>query len=453
MTADKPESSPGQHRQIVEPRTLRGFRDLLPEAAAFRSWCVERIGTTFRTYGFQPIVTPALEYAEILRGKASQDHDREMYEFRDRGGRDVGMRFDLTVPLARFVAEHLGELVLPLRLYQLGPVWRGERPQAGRYREFVQCDADILGSESPVADAEVVAVFCQALLSLELRPFTMRISDRQILTGFMERAGVDAEPAAVMRALDKVDRLPLDDVMRQLAELAVPAAVARELLDTVTERADNDDAQLDSLAARVGGSEVGKRAVQRLRELRSLLTDLGVPSANVRIDPAVVRGLDYYTGMVFETSYHGAPAVGSICSGGRYDDLTLVYSKHRTPGVGASIGIDRLLHAVLDLEGAKPGGHARPLVLGGSTVDDQVLLFGVARQLRASGIAVDVHPDPLTFKKIRQYAARRQSPLFVYVAAGDVRLGPPMGAPIESCTLDDLAVEIQRRILLVQGES
>ena len=439
-------------RPIVEPRTLRGFRDLLPETAAYRTWCIERIGATFRSFGFQPIVTPALEYAEILRGKASEDHDREMYEFRDRGGRDVGMRFDLTVPLARFVAEHRGELGLPLRLYQIGPVWRGERPQSGRYREFVQCDADILGSESLVADAEVVAMLCQAMLNLEIRPFTIRVSDRRVLTGFLDQSGVDAEPSAVMRTLDKVDRLPHDELVGTLGDLGVPPPTADELLRTVTESADDDAAELDRLAARVGDSDVGKLAVQRLRELRARLADLGVPASNVRIDPAVVRGLDYYTGVVFETSYHGAPSIGSICSGGRYDNLTLVYSKHRTPGVGGSVGIDRLLHAVLELEGIEPDTHARPVVFGGTTADDQARLFDVARRLRASGIPVDVHPDPVPFKKLRQYAGRRQSPLVASLSDGEVRLGPPKGGPVEPCALDELAGEIQRRIAATAGK-
>jgi histidyl-tRNA synthetase len=448
VTTDSPEPSQPERRRIVEPRTLRGFRDLLPEAAAYRTWCVERIGATFRTYGFQPMVTPALEYAEILRGKAGEDQDREMYEFRDRGGRDVGMRFDLTVPLARFVAEHMGELGLPLRLYQIGPVWRGERPQAGRYREFVQCDADILGSESPAADAEVIAMLWQALANLELRPFTIRVSDRRILAAVLEHERVEADPAAVMRALDKVERTPRDQVMASLDGLGVPAATADHLLRIVGDLADDDDTQIDHLAATVGDSTVGKLAVERLRELRSRLDDLGVPPTSVRIDPSVVRGLDYYTGVVFETSYHGAPEVGSICSGGRYDNLTLVYSKHRTPGVGGSIGIDRLLHAVLELEGAQlpPDAQGRSVVFGGASVDDQAQLFDVARQLRTSGIPVDVHPDPLTFKKLRSYAARRNSPLFVYMSEGEIRLGPPSDGPIESCAPDELAGEIRRRL-------
>lgn len=430
----------------MEPRRLRGFRDLLPEQASYRTWCVERISATFRSFGFRPIVTPALEYAEVLKGKGSEDHDREMFEFQDRGGRDVGMRFDLTVPLARFVAEHQGQLTFPLRAYQIGPVWRGERPQSGRYREFVQCDADILGSESLAADAEIVAVFCQALLALEIRPFTIRVSDRRILSGFLENAGVTADPAEVLRTLDKVDRTPLDKVSADLVALGVDPETAGSLVRVVTEAADDDASRLDQLASGVGTSEAGKLAVDRLRELRSLVSDLGVPDANVAIDPAVVRGLDYYTGVVFETTYHGAPSLGSICSGGRYDNLTMVYSKHRTPGVGASIGIDRLLHAVLEEEKDSPVGHGQPVVFGGATVADQAALFPIARELRDAGIAIDVHPDTVAFKKVKQYATRRGAPLLVAVTEGEVRIGPPTGGPIEDSSFATLASDVRSRL-------
>jgi histidyl-tRNA synthetase len=441
---DTTPSPPKQN--LVEPRTLRGFRDLLPGQASYRTWCIERISATFRSFGFQPIVTPALEYAEVLKGKGSEDHDREMFEFRDRGGRDVGMRFDLTVPLARFVSEHHGQLTFPLRAYQIGPVWRGERPQSGRYREFVQCDADILGSESLAADAEIVAVFCQALLALEIRPFTIRVSDRRILAGVLEHSGVAVDPVAVLRTLDKVDRMPHDKVEADLVGLDVDAATARELVRIVTEVADNDTDRLQELEARVGGSETGKLAVDRLREVRTRIADLGVPDANVAVDPAVVRGLDYYTGVVFETTYHGVPSVGSICSGGRYDNLTMVYSKHRTPGVGASIGIDRLLHAVLEEEKDDPEGHGSPVVFGGATASDQAALFRAARELRAAGIAVDVHPETVAFKKVKQYATRRGSPLLVSVTDGEVRIGPPTGGAIDDSSLDTLVADVHRRL-------
>lgn len=433
-------------RKLVEPRTLRGFRDLLPDAAAYRTWCVEQISATFRSFGFQPIVTPALEYAEVLRGKGSEDHDREMFEFRDRGGRDVGMRFDLTVPLARFVAQHLGQLVLPLRAYQIGPVWRGERPQSGRYREFVQCDADILGTDSAAADAEVIAMLAQALRSLDIRPFTIRVSDRRVLAGVLESANVNAEPADVLRALDKADRMPRDKVEATLTALGLTSTTAQSLISTVTDQAGDDEDRLARLEQQLGGNSLGKLAIERLRELRSRLRDLGVPDDNVQVDPAVVRGLDYYTGVVFETTYHGAPSVGSICSGGRYDNLTLVYSKHRTPGVGGSIGIDRLLHAVLEEEGAQPAGHGTPVVFAGATLADQAALFPVARDLREAGIPVDVHPETIAFKKAKQYAGRRNSPLFVCVTDGEVRLGPPSGGQIESSQLDTLVSDVQRRL-------
>jgi histidyl-tRNA synthetase len=420
---------------LVAPRTLRGFRDLLPEVARFRELLVQKITTSFVSFGFRPIVTPALEYAEILRGKGSPDHDRQMFEFVDHGGRDVGLRFDLTVPLARFVAEHQSDLAFPFRAYQIGPVWRGERPQRGRFREFVQCDADIVGTESSIADAEIVAMMHATLSSLDIRPFVIRLNDRRILAGVLEVIGATEQSGAVLRALDKTERDGTSAVRGELIELGLGPDAADTLLGCTQMSGGPDDRVLEDLEKVVTDNVRGRAGIDALRTVRDLLDQLGVPSTGVGIDPSIVRGLDYYTGVVFETTYHGAPSVGSICSGGRYDDLTLVYSKTRAPGVGGSIGIDRLVSAVLDVEEIGLPRDPRLVVLGATQEEEIPAVLGLATGLRERGLAVDVHPDLRPAKNHRRYADRR----------GAAVVGTAVGSTIE---LHDLHTGSSKRVTL-----
>lgn len=427
---------------IVEPRTLRGFRDLLPDVAEQREALLAGIRATYAAFGFRPIATPALEHLDVLAGKGGEEQDRQMFTFTDQGGREVGMRFDLTVPLARFVAEHHGQLELPLRCYQIGPVWRGERPQRGRYREFVQCDADLIGPEHPAADAEVLAMFHAALTGLGIGEVQLRVNDRRILNGLLDDLGLAERSVAALRALDKVDKVGVDGVLAELAEAGITGEVAERIVALPGARGADDAATLAGLAELVGGSEVGVEGLTSLRTVRELLADAGVPDAAVAVDPAIARGLDYYTGTVFETTYLPAPAVGSVCSGGRYDNLTLVYSKQRFPGVGGSIGIDRLVAAVLEEEGRTLVAERNLVVVAHGDDDELHAAVRLAARLRAAGLHVEVYPEQRAVKKQRQYALRRGAAGFVTFERGegtdpaaarlqDLRLGDGETVPVE----------------------
>ena len=398
---------------IVEPRTLRGFRDLLPEVAEQREALLGRIRATYASFGFRPIATPALEHLEVLQGKGGEEQDRQMFAFTDQGGRDVGMRFDLTVPLARFVAEHHGQLDLPFRCYQIGPVWRGERPQRGRYREFVQCDADLIGPEHPAADAEVLTMFHAALSALEVGDVQLRINDRRVLNGMLDDLGLADRSVEALRALDKVDKVGADGVRAELAEVGIDGEAAERIVALPGARSDDDEATLAGLADLVGDGEVGAAGLASLRTVRALLSDAGVPDGAVAVDPSIARGLDYYTGTVFETTYLPAPGVGSVCSGGRYDNLTLVYSKQRFPGVGGSIGIDRLVAAVLEEEGRTLAPDRSLVVVGHADEAQLHHAVALATALRARGLHAEVYPEARAAKKQRQYALRRGAAGFV----------------------------------------
>ena len=359
---------------LIEPRTLRGFADALPVEARRRRALLRVIEDGFDACGFDPIHTPALEYAEILRGKGGEESDKQMYEFEDQGGRRVAMRFDLTVPLARFVAEHRGRLQFPFRAYQIGPVWRGERPQKGRYREFVQCDVDIVGSESLIADAEILNTLVFTLERLDIGEFTVRVNDRRLLNAVLGEHGLTDCATEVLRVLDKLDKVGIEAVAAELVELGVPASDAASIVRFLS-----GDEDVPAAARPV---------MDRLDRVLELAEAAGVRH-RVRLDPSIARGLDYYTGIVYETRLETAPEIGSIASGGRYDDLASLFTQERLPGVGASIGIGRILGVLAEQEMALP---QRPLVVitnhGGELLP---MAMRIAAELRAlSAIRVDV---------------------------------------------------------------
>ncbi|MBX3431741.1 MAG: histidine--tRNA ligase [Pirellulales bacterium] len=391
----------------IQPRTLKGFRDYLPAQAMPRERIVETARRVYRSYGFRPIDTPALEYLEILTGKGSDETDKQLYRFQDHGGRDVGLRFDLTVPLARFVAQHSQELGLPFKRYHIASVWRGENTQAGRYREFMQCDFDTVGTTALTADIEMVLVVSDLLTALEIDAFTIRVNHRAVLNGLLAKVGLDGKSAAVLRALDKLGKIGAEGVTAELGRTAetTPAQNAALLsLAGLADETHGNDAVLAELHALVACNEQGERGVAELRELLAATAAAGVPSGRVRIDPSIARGLDYYTGIVVETQLDDLPGIGSVASGGRYDNLASTFTKEQLPGVGASLGLDRLLAALEEL-GRLPA-VATP-------ADALVCLFDAGRrdsylalaaQLRALGIGVEVYPEAKKLGKQLQYA-------------------------------------------------
>lgn len=395
-----------RNAEIITPRRLKGFRDALPDDALAREVLLRRIRATFESFGFRPIATPALEHAEILRGKGSDETDRLLFEFRDHGDRAVGMRFDLTVPLARFVAEHQGELTFPLRVYQIGTVWRGERPQRGRYREFMQCDADIVGAGGPSADAEIITMMYTALADLAAGEFVIHVNDRRILNGLLELAGASGRATEVLRAIDKLAKIGDEGVRAELATLGIEADTTTRLMNLFATAGTDDYTTLDNVASDVGASDTARAGLESLRTVRALLNDAGVPDARVTIDTSIARGLDYYTGTVFETTYTPAPEIGSVMSGGRYDHLARLFTKNEFPGVGGSIGIDRLLGA-FEVEGRTVDIGAQLVVVGSVSGAVTADVVRAAAELRALGLAVESFVGDKPAKGQRRYAERR----------------------------------------------
>jgi histidyl-tRNA synthetase len=377
----------------IEPRTLKGFRDTMPAEATARNAMVRTIESTFESFGYAPIDTPALELEEILKGKGGDESDKQMFAFEDPGGRRVAMRFDLTVPLARFVAEHQAELAFPFRRYHVGPVWRGERPQKGRYREFVQCDADLIGPTGPAADAEVVAMHATVYRTLGVEGFVIRVNDRRILNGLLECNGVLDRAAAVLRALDKWDKVGREGVAAELRAGGIPDAAVEGVLAFPACAGATDEETLGRLEALVGATARGREGLDGLRATLRLVAAAGVPEGDVRVDPTIARGLDYYTGVVFEAALPAAAGFGSVGSGGRYDDLASVYTNTKLPGVGCSVGLSRLLAALAEQGRLQSAAAARSVLVTHPESGDPAPSFALARAVRDAGFLVETYPE------------------------------------------------------------
>ena len=391
----------------IEPRTLKGFRDYLPQTAIPRERIIETARRVYRSYGFSPIDTPALEYLDILSGKGGEETDRQVYKFQDAGERWVGLRFDLTVPLARFVAQHINELGTPFKRYHIATVWRGENTSRGRYREFMQCDFDTIGTRSVAADAETALVINDLLRAIGFERFRMRVNDRAVLTGLLERVGLGEKAAPVLRAIDKLPKIGPAKVAAEMAQTAsATAEQATEILKLVMLEGNNDEilSQLDPLVA---GSETGTAGVARLRELLAATAAAGLTGERLRIDLSIARGLDYYTGVVFETFLEDLPDIGSVCSGGRYDNLAGLYTDQELPGIGASLGLDRLLAGMEELGMIEKVSTPAEIFIPFFAANQLTAYLRLAAQLRQAGFGVEVYPDAKKLGQQLKYADRR----------------------------------------------
>jgi len=392
---------------LIQPRTLKGFRDYLPEVALPRERMMEQIRHVFRSYGYLPIDTPALEYAEILLGKGGEETDRQMYRFRDHGGRDVALRFDLTVPLARFAAEHMGQLGIPFKRYHIAPVWRGENTQRGRYREFVQCDFDFIGTQALAADAEVVLVIHDLLRALGLQRFTIRINDRHLMGGLLEEWGLLERQTSILRALDKLGRAGPHEVRAELTErVGLSEPLAERILELAA-TAGAPEHIVPALHKAYAGHPRIVEALDRLGQLCTLVHAAGIAPETVILDLSIARGLDYYTGTVYETYLGDLPGIGSVCSGGRYDNLASLYTRQVLPGVGASLGLDRLLAAMEELGLLERRAAAAPVLIVYFDAARLADYMRLGRQLRQAGIGAEVYPEPRKIGTQLAYADRR----------------------------------------------
>ena len=391
----------------VTPRILPGFMELLPADQILFNDMYDKIREVYESFGFLPLDTPVIELSEVLLAKAGGETEKQIYRFQ-KGDNDLSLRFDLTVPLARYVAQHQNDLVFPFKRYQMSKVYRGERPQKGRFREFYQCDIDIIGGDDLdiLYDAEMPAVIYHVFKKLGIGDFTIRINNRKVLGGFFASLGLSDKIEEILRIIDKIEKIGKDKVVEELVKIGVPEESTGKIIDFITISGDRKQ-MLESLRALGVEDETFTLGVNELETVSDAMVMFGMPEENFRIDLSIARGLDYYTGTVYETTINGHPEFGSVCSGGRYDNLTGYYTDKKLPGIGISIGLTRLFSQLRDngLIAPKTGSMAKVLVI---PMDKDVLPYAVktANTFRANGIPSDVYYGTKGMKQKMKYAAR-----------------------------------------------
>lgn len=409
----------------IKPRTLSGFMELLPEKQAAMEKIMELLRRTYSLYGFTPLDTPAVEASEILLAKGGGETEKQIYRF-SKGDADLSLRFDLTVPLAKYVALNYGQLSFPFRRYQIGKVYRGERAQRGRFREFYQADIDIIGDGSLdiINEAEIPSVIYRTFTQLGLKNFVIRVNNRKILNGFYEMLGFSHRAAEIMRTVDKLDKIGAEKVGFILHdELDLGQDNVGDILEFITIKGSNAEV-LARLEEYRGRSEMFDEGLSELNTVTKYLSDFGVPEDHFQIDLTIARGLDYYTGTVYETILPDHPEIGSVCSGGRYDDLAGYYTDKKLPGVGISIGLTRLFY-VLDEQGLLnsklPTAPAEVLVL--PMTEDLSAAVSAATALRERGIRTQLYCEKKKFKNKMSYADKLKFPFAALIGEDEIAAG------------------------------
>ncbi len=391
--------------KIVEPRTLPGFMELLPKEQIQFNRIKEIIKETYESFGFLPIDTPVIESAEVLLAKAGGETEKQIYRFQ-KGENDLALRFDLTVPLAKYVAKNYGELAFPFRRYQIGKVYRGERTQKGRYREFYQCDIDIIsdGELSIYQDAEIPSVIYRIFSQLDFGKFTIRVNNRKLLNGFFEELQLSSKTADILRIVDKIDKVGTNAVEEMLKELGIEEKKAREIISFVTVK-DNVLTYLENVNC---SNELFQQGLNEIKIVCQAMVDFGIPKEYYQIDLSIARGLDYYTGTIYETILDEHPEIGSVCSGGRYDNLAEFYTKQKLPGVGISIGLTRLFYILNEYQlGNTQSCKAIADVIILPMVENLSYPMQVATILRENQIKTELYLENKAIKKKMNYANKQ----------------------------------------------
>ena len=406
----------------IKPRTLSGFMELLPDKQVQMDKMRAVLAETYARYGFTPLDTPAIEAAEVLLAKGGGETEKQIYRF-TKGESDLALRFDLTVPLAKYVAANYGQLTFPFRRYQIGKVWRGERAQRGRFREFYQADIDIIGDGALdiLNEAEIPAIIYDTFTRLGLHRFRIRVNNRKVLNGFFAILGLSEQAGDVLRTIDKLDKIGADKVRALLTDTCgVTAEQADEILRFIACPGTSAD-KLAFLEQYRGRSDVFDTGLDELRTVVGYLPAFGVPEENFELDLTIARGLDYYTGTVYETVLLDHPEVGSICSGGRYDDLAGYYTNKSLPGVGISIGLTRLFYILQEqnmISDAVLTAPADVLIL--PMTDDLSAAVSLASMLRAGGLRVQLYSERKKFKAKIGYADKLGIPFVIFLGEDEI---------------------------------
>ena len=411
--------------EIIKPRTLSGFMELLPSAQIRFEKMTEILRTTYASYGFAPLDTPVIEDAQILLAKGGGETEKQIYRFQ-KGDSDLALRFDLTVPLAKYVALHYNDLAFPFRRFQISKVYRGERAQRGRVREFYQADIDIIGDGKLdiLNEAEIPAIIYKVFKGFGLTRFQIRVNNRKILNGFYGMLELSEKSGDIMRTVDKLDKIGAEKVKGiLLADCGLSDAQADEILKFIAIKGTNAEV-IAALEGYTGKNELFDLGLSELKAVCSNLAAFGVPEANFAVDLTIARGLDYYTGTVYETTLLDHPEIGSVCSGGRYDNLAGYYIEKQLPGVGISIGLTRLFY-VLDEQGLLnpelPSAPADALVL--PMTSDPAASIALAEELRSAGIRVQLYGEQKKFKQKMAYANKLAVPFAVLLGEDEIAEG------------------------------
>ncbi len=404
----------------TEPRTLAGFMELLPNEQILFNQMKAKIECTYQRFGFLPLDTPVIELSEVLLAKAGGETEKQIYRF-TKGETDLSLRFDLTVPLSKYVAKNYGNLSFPFRRYQIGKVYRGEKTQKGRFREFYQCDIDIIGDEQLdiINDAELPSIIYTILKELGFDDFTICINNRKIWNGLFESLGQKENAVQILRIIDKIDKIGKEAVIEELAKIRLPKSEIEKVMDFIAIDGTSDE-KIEKLKKLEVNNEVYARGIEELKEVIKNIRLFGVPERNFKVDLTIARGLDYYTGTVYETFLDDYREIGSVCSGGRYENLAEYYTDKKLPGVGISIGLTRLFYKLneLNLIHAEQKSMAQVLII--PMVEDLEKPIQLATDLRNLGVRTEIYLNDKKLKAKFKYADKLKIPYVIVMGEDEL---------------------------------
>lgn len=427
---------------MIEPRTLPGFMELLPEDQIKFNSMMDKIRKSYEKFGFLPIDTPIIEMSDVLLAKAGGETEKQIYRF-NKGENDLALRFDLTVPLAKYVCEYFNDITFPFKRYQIGKVYRGERPQKGRYREFYQCDIDIIGdgSLSIINDAEMPSVIYTTIKELGFDKFTIRINNRKLLNGLFAELELTEKSTDIMRIIDKLEKIGKENVIKCLQDLDVPNEKIESIIKFI-EIDGNNDEKIKALEELQFSNETFIQGLNDIKDVVKYVRFFGVPESNFKVDLTIARGLDYYTGTVYETFLDDYREIGSVCSGGRYDNLAEFYTDRKLPGVGVSIGLTRLFYKLNELNIVKEEEQSISKVLVVSMDEKyQNRALEVADSLRKAGINTDVYLEDKKIKAKFKYADKLKIPYVAVIGESEAEHGTVSLKNMVSGEQEELTVE------------